>query len=100
MYARKQRLLLCGPLFSLLRTAPVHGLQQVFPVTDLVQGGMRELEAAWGLEQEDNAGAEAELSHLLTRSEVHRLRKHLPHLNNWNKISAKFYLKCLTLNWL
>jgi hypothetical protein len=62
----------------------------MFPVTDLVQGGMRELEAAWSLEEEDNAGAEAELSHLLTRSEVHRLRKRLPHLNSWNKISPKY----------
>jgi hypothetical protein len=54
----------------------------MFPVTDLVQGWMRELEATWGLEEEDNAGAEAELSHLLARSELHRLGKRLPHLNN------------------
>jgi hypothetical protein len=54
----------------------------MFPITDLVQRRMRELEATWGLEQKDNAGAEAELSHLLTGSEVHRLSKRLPHLNN------------------
>jgi hypothetical protein len=65
----------------------------MFPVTDLVQGGMREVEATWGLEQEDNAGAEAELSHLLTRLEVHRLGKRLPHLKNENKISPKFLSK-------
>jgi hypothetical protein len=72
-------------LFFRVPSVPSHrsrGLQQMFPVTDLVQGWMRELEATWGLEEEDNAGAEAELSHLLTRSEVHRLRKRLPHLNN------------------
>jgi hypothetical protein len=65
----------------------------MFPVTDLVQGWMRELEAAWGLEEEDNAGAEAELPHLLTRAEVHRLRKRLPHLNHKNKISPKYLSK-------
>jgi hypothetical protein len=55
---------------------------------------MRELEATWSLKQEDNAGAEAELSHLLTRAEVHRLRKRLPHLNK--KISPKYLSKFVT----
>ncbi len=59
---------------------------------NLGEGGMGKDEAGWGLEEEDDAGAELKLAHLLSGTQLHRrlLLELSPHLHTHSVFSIVF----------